>query len=114
MDDRLVQIFATSDTVAGEMLRGRLEAEGDVPSGRWGGRGTVPWGPSYLWVAAEHEVAARDVVEAVQSGAYALDDDVDVDDVPEDGRRADATLDALPRPLASARYLFRSRVRSTL
>ena len=86
MDDRLVQIFATSDTVAGEMMRGRLEAEGIPTMVKGEGEGPYRAGPVYLWVAAEHEAAARDVVEAVRSGAYALDDDVDVDvdDVPEE------------------------------
>jgi hypothetical protein len=32
----------------------------------------------YVWVPVEDEVAARAVVDAVASGAFALDDDFDV------------------------------------
>ena len=35
-------------------------------------------GPTYLWVPAEHEAKARDIIEAVRSGAYALAEDADV------------------------------------
>ena len=39
------------------------------------GDGPYRAGPVYVWVPAEDEAAARAVVEAVSSGAYALDDD---------------------------------------
>ena len=78
------QIFATSAPWPARCCGGRLEAEGIPTMVKGEGEGPYRAGPVYLWVAAEHEVAARDVVEAVQSGAYALDDDVDVDDVPEE------------------------------
>jgi hypothetical protein len=74
MEDRLVQIFATSDTVAGEMMRGRLEAEGIPTMVKGEGEGPYRAGPVYLWVAAVHEAAARDVVEAVRSGAFEIDE----------------------------------------
>jgi len=82
MDDRLVRVFASPDTVAGEMMRGRLEAEGITAMVKGDGEGPYRAGPVYVWVSSEDEDAARAVVEAVRSGAYALDEDFDgsVDD----------------------------------
>jgi hypothetical protein len=40
-----------------------------------GGASAYPVGPSYLFVPAEQEQAARKVIEAIESGAYALDED---------------------------------------
>lgn len=74
MEDRVVKVFATPDTVAGEMMKGRLEAEGIPTMVKGDGEGPYRAGPVYLWVAAEHEAAARDVVEAVRSGAFELDE----------------------------------------
>jgi hypothetical protein len=37
-----------------------------------------------VWVPAEDEAAAREIVTAVESGAFALDDADAVDDVPEE------------------------------
>jgi hypothetical protein len=78
MDDRLVRVFASADTVAGEMMRGRLEAEGITAMLKGEGEGPYRAGPVYVWVSAEDEDVARAIVEAVESGAYALEDDVDV------------------------------------
>jgi Putative prokaryotic signal transducing protein len=78
MDDRLVRVFATPDTVAGEMMRARLEAEGITAMMKGDGEGPYRAGPVYVWVPAEDEVAARMVVDAVRSGAFALEDDFDV------------------------------------
>jgi hypothetical protein len=36
----------------------------------------------YVWVPAEDEASAREIVAAVESGAFALDEDSEVDDVP--------------------------------
>ena len=78
MDDRLVRVFASPDTVAGEMMRSRLEVEGITALLKGDGEGPYRAGPVYVWVPAEDEVAARAVVDAVTSGAFALDDDFDV------------------------------------
>jgi hypothetical protein len=40
-----------------------------------GGSSAYPVGPSYLFVKAEQEQDARAVIEAIESGAYAIDDD---------------------------------------
>jgi len=77
MDDRLVQVFASPDSVAGEMMRGRLEAEGITAMLKGDGEGPYRAGPVYVWVPSEDEAAARTIVDAVSSGAYALSDDFD-------------------------------------
>jgi len=78
MDDRLVRVFASTDSVAAEMMRGRLGAEGITAMLKGEGEGPYRAGPVYLWVSAEQEDAARAIVEAVEAGAFALEDDVDV------------------------------------
>jgi hypothetical protein len=75
MNEGLVQVFASGDTVAGEMMRGRLEAEGIAAMLKGEGEGPYRAGPVYVWVPAEDESAAREIVAAVSSGAYALDED---------------------------------------
>jgi Putative prokaryotic signal transducing protein len=76
----LVQVYATGDAMIAELTRARLENEGiDVlVKNSMGGASAYPVGPSYLFVPSEQEVAARMVIEAIASGAYALDEDVDV------------------------------------
>jgi len=73
----LVQIYSTPDQVIAELTRARLESEGiDVlVKNSMGGSSAYPVGPSYLFVPAEQEQAARKVIEAIESGAYALDED---------------------------------------
>lgn len=78
MDEGIVRVFASGDHVAGEMMRGRLEAEGITAMLKGEGEGPYRAGPVYVWVAAADEAAARAIVDAVESGAYALDDDVDI------------------------------------
>jgi hypothetical protein len=75
MDDALVQVFATADPVAGAMMRGRLEAEGIAAMVKGEGEGPYRAGAVYVWVGADDEAAARAVVDAVSSGAYALEED---------------------------------------
>ena len=79
MEGRLVKVFATADAVAGELMRGRLEAEGVATLLKGEGDGPYRAGAVYLWVPEEQETLARAIVDAVGSGAFALDDDVDVD-----------------------------------
>jgi hypothetical protein len=76
----LVQVYATGDAMIAELTRARLENEGiDVlVKNSMGGASAYPVGPSYLFVPSEQEVSARMVIEAIASGAYALDEDVDV------------------------------------
>jgi len=76
----LVQIYATGDAMTAELTRARLEDEGiDVlVKNSLGGSSVYPAGPSYLFVRTEQEIAARQVIEAIAAGAYALDADEDV------------------------------------
>jgi hypothetical protein len=77
----LVQVYATGDAMIAELTRARLENEGiDVlVKNSMGGASAYPVGPSYLFVPSEQEVSARMVIEAIASGAYALEEDVDVE-----------------------------------
>jgi hypothetical protein len=73
--DELVQVYASGDAFAAELMRGRLEAE-DIPvlmKGESGG--PYRMGPGYLWVRAEDATRARVIVEAVESGEFAVTDD---------------------------------------
>ena len=79
MGDHLVRVYASIDAVAGEMMRGRLEAEGVDAMINGDGDGPYRAGPVYVWVRAEHERAARTIVAEVQSGRCALAPDADAD-----------------------------------
>ena len=80
----LVQIYATGDQMIAELTRARLEDEGiDVlVKNSMGGSSAYPVGPSYLFVPEEQEAAARAVIAAIESGAYAIDDEEDVGEAP--------------------------------
>jgi len=82
MSDELVQVWSTGDAMTAEMTRARLEDAGiDVlVKSSMGGSSAYPVGPSYLFVKAEQEQDARAVIEAIESGAYAIDDDVEAAD----------------------------------
>jgi len=74
MDD-LVRVYASGDAFAAQLMRGRLEAE-DIPvllKGESGG--PYRMGPCYLWVRSDDATRARVIVEAVESGAFAVTDD---------------------------------------
>ncbi len=71
----LVRIYASSDSFAGELMRGRLEAEGISVMMKGEGEGPYRAGPVYLWVSTDDETRARAVVDAVDSGAFAVSDD---------------------------------------
>ena len=83
MNDELVQVWSTGDAMTAEMTRARLEDAGiDVlVKSSMGGSSAYPVGPSYLFVKAEQEQKARAVIEAIESGAYAIsDEDVEAAD----------------------------------
>ena len=77
MSDELVQIWSTGDQMIAELTRARLEDAGiDVlVKSSMGGSSAYPVGPSYLFVKAEQEQDARAVIQAIESGAYAIDDE---------------------------------------
>src|SRR5438094_10588089 len=71
MDD-LVRVYASGDTFAAELMRGRLESE-DIPVLVKGeGEGPYRMGPCYLWVSAEDATRARVIVDAGVSGVFVL------------------------------------------
>jgi hypothetical protein len=83
-DDRLVRVFSSGDAFMGELMRGRLEAEGIPVMIKGDGEGPYHAGPVYLWVPEASEIAAKAVVDAVSSGAFAIDE------LPEDHTDTDA------------------------
>ena len=75
MDD-LVRIYASGDAFAAELMKGRLEAEGISVLDKGAVDATAyPTGASYLWVNAEDEARAKAIVDAVESGAFAVTDE---------------------------------------
>jgi hypothetical protein len=84
MNDELVQIWSTGDPMIAELTRARLEGEGiDVLlKSSMGGSSAYPVGPSYLFVKAEQEQQARAIIQAIEAGEFALDEDDDVQGAP--------------------------------
>ena len=74
----LVRVWASGDAIEGELMRARLESEGVAVVLKGEGEGPYRVGPVYLFVSSDDEVRARTVLDAVASGAYALDEDADV------------------------------------
>jgi putative signal transducing protein len=77
MNDELVQVWSTGDQVAAEITRARLEDAGIevLVKSSMGGSSAYPVGPSYLFVKADKQQDARAVIQAIESGEYALDDE---------------------------------------
>jgi hypothetical protein len=82
MSDDLVRVWASGDAVEGELVRVRLEAEGISALLKVEGDGAYPTGPSYLFVPKDQEAAAKAVIDAIQSGAFALTDEDLKDEAP--------------------------------
>jgi hypothetical protein len=72
--DAPVRVYASGDAVAADLMRARLEAEGIGVFAKGEGTGPYRTGPVYLFVAPEDEARATALVDAVESGAYALED----------------------------------------
>jgi hypothetical protein len=86
----LVRVYASADAIDAQLMQGRLESEG-IPVLRKGEpEGPYRTGSAYLWVPQEREMEAREIVEAVRSGAFALTDD-EVDETPSEDPAGDAT-----------------------
>ncbi len=82
----LVRVWATGDPFEGEMMRGRLEAEGISVLVKGDGEGPYRTGPVYLFVPTEQEADARAVLEGVASGAFAQELDEAFPDDADEGR----------------------------
>jgi len=89
MSDRAVRVYASGDSFAGELMRGRLEAEGISVMLKGEAEGPYRMGPVYLWVPEEQETQARAVIDAMESGAFALAEDADPGPEGEQQPRAD-------------------------
>jgi hypothetical protein len=70
-----VRVYATGDPFTGRLTKGHLEAEGISVLMKGEGDGPYRLGPVYLWVAPEDEARAREIIAAIESGAYAVSDD---------------------------------------
>ena len=77
-DDTTVRIYASADRTDGLLMQGRLESEGIQVLLKGESEGPYRMGPTYLWVSSADEVLARQIVDAVRSGAYELAEDADV------------------------------------
>jgi hypothetical protein len=75
MSDSPVRIYASSNASDGLLTKGHLEAEGITVLMKGEGEGPYRAGAMYLWVMPEDEDHAREVVRAIESGAYATSDD---------------------------------------
>jgi hypothetical protein len=85
----LVQVYASADAIDVQLMRGRLETEGISCMLKGEPEGPYRMGPAYLWVPVEDEDRAKTIIDAVRSGAYALDGSEEFAE--------DETPDAAPR-----------------
>ena len=94
--ERLVRVYATGNAFDGLLTKGHLEAEGITVLMKGESEGPYRAGPVYIWVTSEDEALARDVIRAIESGAYATSDD-DVLGAGERGPLADDISDEQPQ-----------------
>ena len=60
-------------------MRGRMEAEGIIAEVKGEGAGPYRVGQVHLWVSERDEAVARQIVEDVEAGSYAIEDGVSDD-----------------------------------
>ncbi|HYJ61990.1 MAG TPA: DUF2007 domain-containing protein [Actinomycetota bacterium] len=71
----LVRVYASGDRVAADLMVARLEAEGISALVKGGSEDMAyPAGPAYVFVKTDDEAKARAVVDAMESGAFAVTD----------------------------------------
>ena len=70
-------------------MKGRLEADGIPVMLKGEGDGPYRMGAVYLWVPKEFEAQARTLIDAVESGAFALDEAADTSGVIAEEQPAD-------------------------
>ncbi|MEO8423331.1 MAG: DUF2007 domain-containing protein [Actinomycetota bacterium] len=75
MSDSPVRVYVSSNAFDGLLTKGHLEAEGIMVLMKGEGEGPYRAGAVYLWVMPQDEDHAREVVRAIESGAYAASDD---------------------------------------
>ena len=82
MSDEPVRVYATGNPFDGQLTKGHLGAEGIAVMMKGEAEGPYRTGPVYLWVAPENEGRAREIIEAIEAGAYSTsDEDVLEEDV---------------------------------
>ena len=85
MEPSLVRVYASGNAFDGKLTKGRLEAEGIEVMLKGDGEGPYHAGPVYLWVPRADEVRAREIIDAISTGAYAMsDDDFDATQSPDE------------------------------
>jgi len=94
MSDSPVRVYVSGNAVDGTLTKGHLEAEGIRVLMKGEGEGPYRAGPVYLWVMPADEDHAREIVRAIESGAYVTSDD-DVLRADEDMRRTGDVADEL-------------------
>ncbi len=75
MSDSPVRVYVSSNAFDGLLTKGHLEAEGITVLMKGEGEGPYRTGAVYLWVMPTDEAAAREIIRAIESGAYATSDD---------------------------------------
>ncbi|HEY3024174.1 MAG TPA: DUF2007 domain-containing protein [Actinomycetota bacterium] len=75
MGEDFVSVFWTQSWVEGEIVKGRLEAEGIPVDLKGAGEGPYPTGPAELFVPSRFEAQARRILEQIESGSYEVPDD---------------------------------------
>jgi phage major head subunit gpT-like protein len=70
VEEEFVSVFWTQSWVEGEIVKGRLEAEGILVNLKGEGEGPYPTGPTELFVPSSFEAQARRVLEQIESGSY--------------------------------------------
>ncbi len=75
MEPSLVRVWASGNAFDGKLTKGRLEAEGISVMLKGEGEGPYHAGPVYLWVARDDEIRAREIIDAIAAGSYAITDE---------------------------------------
>ena len=70
MADDFVRVFATHSWLEGEIVKGRLEAEGITVRLEGEHEGPYPVGPAELLVPSSAEAEARRVLAQIQGGSF--------------------------------------------
>ncbi len=87
MGEGFVRVFATHSWLQGEIVKGRLEAEG-VPVELTGEHeGPYPVGPAELLVPASFETRARRILAEIEGGSFVVEspDAAVTESTPEEG-----------------------------
>lgn len=82
MGEDFARVFSTHSWLEGEIVKGRLEAEGIPVDLRGEHEGPYPVGPAELYVPTSLETQARHILEQIDSGSYEAPDEDDVGSAP--------------------------------